>query len=154
MQCGADGFGGRQPGLRGALLGHQLAPPLGRGQSRIQAGSAELGLSLAWALDEGLDSRQEVGKMSFRALPPTQGKGIATAHAAVECVQALTNGHAPPPQFAGGALLPAWPQCFDGACHKQAPGAALERLCGRDQQCLERVGQCHWYTSSMRMPGV
>src|SRR5262249_46804352 len=30
----------------------------------------------------------------------------------------FTNGHPPPPQFACGALLPAWPQFFDGAGHK------------------------------------
>ena len=141
IQFGADGFRGRQGGVRVAFLGDQLAPHLGRCQAGIQAGGAELGVGLALAIDDGLDIRQEVGEMLFGALPPTQGKGIDTDHAAVEFAHTFANGHPPPPQFARGALLPTRPQFFDGAGHKQATGAALERLGGLDQQGLERVGQ-------------
>jgi hypothetical protein len=72
IQFGTDGLGGRQYGIRVAFLGDQLAPHLGRCQSSIQAVGAELWISLALAIDDGLDIRQEVGEMYFRALPPTE----------------------------------------------------------------------------------
>src|SRR5262249_4148733 len=116
--CGADGVGGRQRGLRVAFLGTQLAPHLRRCQAGIQTGGAELWVSLALAVDDGLYIRQEVGEMLFPTLAPTQGKAIDTDPGAVEFVQAFTNGDPPPPQCACGALLPAWPQFFDGTGHK------------------------------------
>src|SRR4029450_4455082 len=89
--------------------------------------------------------------MRFRTLPPTQAKGIDTAHATREFAQAFAHGHSPPPQFARGALLPTRPQFFDGPCHKQATSTPLERLGSFDQQRLERVRQFHWQPSSMRV---
>jgi hypothetical protein len=111
-------------------------------------------MKLALAVDNSAYIGQEMREMRFRTLPPTQAQGIDTAHATSECAHAFANGHPPPPQFACGALLPTRPQFFDGPCHKQATGTALERLGSFDQQCLERVGQFHWQPSSMRVPGV
>jgi hypothetical protein len=154
MQCGADGFRGRQGGVRVAFVGDQLAPHLGRCQAGRQAGGVERWSSLALAIDDGLYIRQEGGEMRFRTFPPPPCTGINTEHAAGEFVHTFANRHPPPPQCTRGALLPTRPQCFDGACHKQATGAALEGLGGLDQQGLERVGQFHRHPSSMRMPGV
>src|SRR4029434_11277297 len=70
-------------------------PPSGE----YRGGWSGMGCGLALAIDDGWDIRQEVGEMCFRTLPPAQGKGIDTDHAAVEFVQAFTNGHPPPPQF-------------------------------------------------------
>jgi hypothetical protein len=154
IQLGADGFRGRECRLQVAFVGNQLVPYLGRCQAGIQAVGAEVGIGLALAIDNSLDIRQEVRAMYCRALPPTQGKGIDTDHAAGAVVQTLAHGHPPPPQFARGALLPTPPQLFDSAGHTQAPGAALERLGSCDQRCLERVRQFLWHTSSMRVPGV
>jgi hypothetical protein len=110
IQCGTDSVGGRPYGIWRAFLGKQLPPHLGGCQSGIQAMGAELWVGLA--LDDGLDSRQEVGEMRFRTLPPTQGKGIDTAHASGECTHACAHGHPAPPQFARGTLLPTRPQFF------------------------------------------
>src|SRR5262245_20363584 len=154
IQLGADGFRSRQGGVRVAFLGDQLAPHFGRCQAGIQTGGAELGISLALAIDDGLYIRQEVGEMLFRTFPSTPCTSINTDHTTGEFVHTFANGHPPPPQFARSALWPTWSQFFDGASHKQATGAALERLCSLDQQGLERVGQFHRHTSSMRMPGV
>jgi hypothetical protein len=98
---------------------------------------AELWVGLALAVDDGAYIGQEIGEMLCHTLPPTQVKGSDTAHATGEFAHAFAHGHPPPPQFACGALLPTRPQCFDGTCHKQAPGTALERLGSFDPQCLE-----------------
>ena len=57
IHFGADGFRGRQRGLRVAFLGNQLAPHRSRCQAGIQTGGAELWISLALAIDDGSDIR-------------------------------------------------------------------------------------------------
>ena len=66
IQFGSDGFSGRQYGIRGASLGHQLTPHLSRRQSGIQAAGAQLRVGLALVIDGGVQLRQEVGDMRFR----------------------------------------------------------------------------------------
>jgi hypothetical protein len=112
IQLGADGFSGRECRIQVAFVGDQLAPHLGCCQAGREAMGAELRVGLALVVDKSADISQEIGEMRFRTLPPTQAKGLDTAHARRE--------------FARGALLPTRPQCFDGPCHKQATGTALE----------------------------
>src|SRR5262245_33894702 len=81
-----------QRGLGVAFLGAHLAAQRGCGQSGIPAVRAQRWGSWARTVDDGWDIRQAVGERRFRALAPTQGKGIATAHAAVACAPALTKG--------------------------------------------------------------
>jgi hypothetical protein len=154
MQLGADGCSRREGRFQVAFLGAQLAPHLGCCQAGRKALGAELWGGLALAVAKRAYSGQEIGALRFRTLPPTQAKGINTAHATRECAHALAKGHAPPPQCARSALLPTRPPFLDGPCHKQAPGTPLERLGSVDPQRLERVGQVHGEPSSMRVPGV
>ena len=77
IQFGADGFRGRQSRRRVAFLSNQLAPHLGRGQAGIQAGGAELWVSLALAVDDGLYIRTLIGSRALAAYGDVDGPSAA-----------------------------------------------------------------------------
>lgn len=75
--------------------------------------------------------------MVFGPLATAQGKGIQADEATIEFPHTFADGHPAPPEFACGALLPTRAEFSDRAGHKEAAGAAFERLGRLDEHGLD-----------------
>jgi hypothetical protein len=135
-----DGLHSGECIIRVAFLGDQLASDFRGAQASIEAPRAKLGVSLALAINQGLDIGEQGGPMVFHALPATGRKGIQTGEAAFQLMGAFADRHAAPAEVAFRTPLAPWPQFLDRPGHKEPASAAFEGLSRFYEQGLMGIG--------------
>jgi hypothetical protein len=123
--CG-QGLHGGQDVISVAVLSDELAADFGGAQTRIQSGGAKLGVGLTLTIHNGFDIGQQGGQVVFHTLPATGREGIQTGETTFQLMGALADGHPTPAEGTFGAPLPARAQFFDGTCHEEPTGTAVQ----------------------------
>src|ERR1051326_8664112 len=103
----------------------QLATDFCGGQTRVEPGTAKLGIGLALPIHESGDILQQVGQMLFTAFPASKLEGIHTHQSALQFMLAFPDRSTIPAQLLFGSTLPSFSQGADRPCHKKTTSAAL-----------------------------
>ena len=140
--------------IRVAFLGDELAADCRRAHTGIQTCRTKLWVGLALAIADSGAIGEQVRQVVFRTLAPPGRTGIKAPKTAWQFMQAFAECPTVPAQCAFRLPLAAWSQFFDCSCHEEPARATLQGLGRVNEQYLERIGQRHTGTSSMRLSGV